>query len=154
MSNTLLRKLVIAKQDGADPRIVLSQILHQKCQSDSRVSTLAFAFWLLATLVFVGSVASLILGDKVANIPVMSMLSSLDDGHLQAVATGCAIVSSALFMTFLRLRQEQTKHTFLLILVMDGSIKDAATLLFGGGGEGGKSGLALEAADAVLGVFT
>ena len=153
MANALLLKLVAAKKDGADVRAVLSEILHQKCEADSRVCTLAFAFWLSATLVFVGSVLGLIAGEQFRGVPVLSLLGSMDDGHLQAVATACGIVSSVLFMTFLRLRQEQTKHTFLLILVMDGSIKDAAALLFGGD-RPTKSGLVIDAADVVLGSFS
>lgn len=150
MSRALLLKLVTAKKDGADIRVVLSEILQQKCLSDSRVCSVAFVAWLAATLVFVAAVAGLVLGDQVKTVPVLSLLNSMDDAHLQAVATACAIVSSLLFMNFLRLRQEQTKHTFLLILVMDGSIREAATLLFGGGRET-RSGMAIEAADVVLG---
>jgi hypothetical protein len=149
MSNTLLLKLVAAKNEGADVRAVLTQILHQKCRSDSQVGNFAFIFWVVATVVFVGAVAALIFGPQMRGVPVLSILGGMDDAHLQTVATACAIVSSVLFMTFLRLRQEQTKHTFLLILVMDGSVRDAASLLFGG--RESKSGLAIEAADAVLG---
>ena len=152
MSNALLLKLVAAKNEGADVRVVLSQILHQKCRSDSRVCTFAFVFWLVATVVFVGAVAALIAGETMRGVPILSIMGTLDDSHLQAVATACAVVSSVLFMTFLRLRQEQTKHTFLLILVMDGSIKDAASLLFGGG-RNSKTGMAIEAADVVLGAL-
>ncbi len=149
MSNALLLKLAAAKKDGADVRTVLTQILHQKCRSDSQVGSFAFAFWVIATVVFITSVAALIFGPQMQNLPLLSILGNMDDSHLQTVATACGIVSSALFMTFLRLRQEQTKHTFLLILVMDGSVKDAASLLFGG--RESKSGLAIEAADVVLG---
>lgn len=150
MSNALLLKLVAAKKDGVDIRVVLTEILESKCLSDSRISTLAFISWLAATLVFVAAVAGLVIGDGMRNVPVLSLMSTMDDAHLQAAATACAIVSSVLFMTFLRLRQEQTKHTFLLILVMDGSIREAASLLFNGGRES-KSGMAIEAADVVLG---
>jgi hypothetical protein len=150
MSRALLLKLVAAKRDGADVRVVLSEILERKCLSDSRVCNAAFILWLTATLVFVAAVAGLVMGEKIQGIPVLSLMTAMDDAHLQAAATACAIVSSVLFMTFLRLRQEQTKHTFLLILVMDGSIREAAELLFGGGRET-RSGLAIEAADVVLG---
>ena len=105
MSKALLLKLVTAKKEGADIRVVLTEILESKCLSDHRVSTLAFISWLVATLVFVAAVAGLVIGEGMRNVPVLSLMSSMDDGHLQATATACGIVSSVLFMTFLRLRQ-------------------------------------------------
>ncbi len=149
MANALLLKVIAAKKDGADLHAVLKEILHQKCQSDGRVCSLAFVFWLLSTLVFFAAVLGLILGDKIEGIP---LVGSMEVGHLQAAATGCGIVSSALFMTFLRLRQEQTKHTFLLILVMEGSVKDAASLLFGGE-QRRASNMALDVVDTAFGAL-
>ncbi len=149
MSKALHLKLLAARTEGADLRTVLSDLLHRKCNDDGRVCSIAFAAWVLATIVFLIAVAAMILGDSARGIPVLSALSRMPDAHLQTIAASCGIVSSVLFMTFLRLRQEQTKHTFLLVLVLDGNVREAATLLFGGG-RATKGELVADAAGAVL----
>lgn len=149
MSKALHLKLLAARTEGADLRTVLSDLLHRKCNDDGRVCSIAFAAWVLATIVFLIAVAAMIFGDSARGIPVLSALSRMPDAHLQTIAASCGIVSSVLFMTFLRLRQEQTKHTFLLVLVLDGSVREAAALLFGGG-RATKGELVVDAAGAVL----
>lgn len=150
MSKALLLKIKLAQSQGADLKAVLSDMLHQKCSADGRVSAIAFGAWATATLVFLISVAAMILGDSVKTVPLLSALSKLQDAHLQTIAASCAVISSVLFMTFLRLRQEQTKHTFLLIMVLDGSVREAASLLFGGGVKEGKAGFVADATDFLL----
>lgn len=149
MSKALHLKLLAARTEGADLRTVLSDLLHRKCNDDGRVCSIAFAAWVLATIVFLIAVAAMIFGDSARGIPVLSALSRMPDAHLQTIAASCGIVSSVLFMTFLRLRQEQTKHTFLLVLVLDGNVREAATLLFGGA-RATKGELVVDAAGAVL----
>jgi hypothetical protein len=149
MSKALHLKLLAARTEGADMRAVLSDLLHRKCNDDGRVCSIAFIAWVTATIVFLIAVAAMIFGESARGIPVLSALSRMPDAHLQTIAASCGIVSSVLFMTFLRLRQEQTKHTFLLVLVLDGNVREAAALLFGGG-RATKGEMMADAAGAVL----
>jgi hypothetical protein len=149
MSSALLIQIKTAQAQGKDLKSVLSDILNRKCSDDGRVCTVAFMAWLTATLVFVSAVGIMILDENVKDISWLSSFSSMKDSHLQTIAASCAVISSVLFMIFLRLRQEQTKHTFLLVLVLDGSVKEAASLLFGGGQRGSKADLMADATDLI-----
>lgn len=130
---------------------MLRALLEKKRASDTRVCGLAFTFWLLATCVLLVAIAGMILHDSDTSMPVVSLLAHLPGSTLQWVATSCAILSSGLFMNFMKLRQEQTRHTFLLALVMDGHVRDAAALLFRD--KDGRGGLALEAASEAFGML-
>lgn len=150
MTKALLIRIKTAQAQGADLKTVLSDILHRKCSADGRVSTIAFMAWLVATLVFGAAVAGMILRDNVRDVQFLAGLARLTDTQLQTIAASCAVVSSVLFMTFLKLRQEQTKHTFLLIMVLDGSVREAASLLFGGGTREGKADLVADATEFLM----
>jgi hypothetical protein len=153
MANDLLRKVSEAGAEGnLDVKAVLRQFLVDKCRADDRVCAMAFSAWLFATLVFSFAVAMLILGDGASEVPGLSALPRVPDQHLQAIAGACGVVSSVMFMIFLKLRQEQTKHTFLLIMVTEGNVRDAAALLLGH--RESKGGMVMDAADAVLGGLT
>lgn len=130
---------------------MLQTLLEKKRASDNRVCGLAFFFWILATCVLLVAIAGMILHDSNTELPVVSMLAHMPDSSLQWVATSCAILSSGLFMNFMKLRQEQTRHTFLLALVMDGHVRDAATLLFRE--KEGRRGRALDAASEAFGML-
>ncbi|MEZ5936757.1 MAG: hypothetical protein R3C52_00890 [Hyphomonadaceae bacterium] len=138
-----------ARGEGGDPRAMLRAILEKKRTSDNRVCGLAFAFWLLSTVVLLAAIGALIFQQDAENVPIIAELVHLNSNTLQWIATACAILSSALFMNYMKLRQEQTKHTFLLVLVMEGSVKEAATLLFG---DQHKTGM-LDAAAEVIGAL-
>lgn len=150
MSNALLIQIKTAQAQGADLKTVLSDMLQRKCSDDGRVSTVAFLAWLTATLIFLASVAGMILGDSLRGVSALSFLREMGDTHLQLIAASCAAISSVLFMIFLKLRQEQTKHTFLLIMVLDGSVREAASLLFGGGEKESKVNFVADAADFLI----
>jgi hypothetical protein len=153
MSRALLIQIRTAHAQGADLKQVLSDILHRKCSEDGRLGLIAFTAWFAATLVFVTAVLAVILQDVVREIPVIEAFARMEDSHLQTIAAVCAIIASMLFMLYLKLRQEQTKHTFLLVMVLDGGVREAAALLFGGtsaSGREGKSDFVLDATGAVL----
>lgn len=150
MSRALLIRIRAAHAQGADLKSVLSDMLNKKCSADGRVGSIAFAASLAATLVFLAAVSAMIMGNSLRTVPVLSALGKMDASQLQSIAASCALISSGLFMTFLKLRQEQTKNTFLLIMVLDGSVREAASLLFGGGMKEGKAGVVADATGFLL----
>jgi hypothetical protein len=149
MGKDLLRRMAnVGTEGGPDVKVLLRQFLEEKCHADDRACALAFLGWLAATLVFAMAVALLILGEGVKDVPGLGGFPVVPDAHLQAIAGACAVVSSLLFMIFLKLRQEQTKHTFLLFMVAQGDVRDAAALLLGH--REGRAGAVLDAADTVF----
>lgn len=156
MSRALLIRIKNAHAKGADLKQVLSDILHRKCTDDGRLGLLAFLAWFTATLVFVAAVVAVILQKNALGIPVLDSFARMDDSHVQTIAAVCGLIASMLFMLFLKLRQEQTKHTFLLVMVLDGGVREATALLFGGAGStgtrdnDGKSDFVADATDVLL----
>jgi formate-dependent nitrite reductase membrane component NrfD len=135
---------------GGRGQVMLTAILEKRRRTDDRVCSFALAFWLVSTILLLVVILIMLFHDQASAFPLTAALKGIDPSTMQWVATGCATLSSALFVYFMKARHEQAKTTFLLVMVMDGNVGEAARFLFGEHGRG--SGAIDAMNDAIGGV--
>ena len=137
-------------------RAALEQALQRESRSDNQISGLLMFAFTLATLLLFASIGGLLIdSDDLKKIPGFSIFSGLSDEHLKILAGVLGTLSFSLLAAWLKHRQEQKKHAFVLFLVVEGQVRDAAMLLFGGKqGKGGKLGTVIDALGTVVSAAT
>jgi len=154
MGKALVQRLIVAKGSGLDLRVLLQTELQKRCSSAEWTSGFVFFFLVLATLSMLVALASLFLKDATA-LPLlaqMPLLGQMDNTELQPVVLVLLALSSTLFFLLMRVRQDHTRNTILLFMIIDGDVKDAVRLMFSEM-SGEKGSLVKTAAETVLGAL-
>jgi hypothetical protein len=152
----LINNLLAARRAGTDMRVALEEALHRESRSDNQISGLLMFAFTMATLLLFASIAGLLIeAEQLKRIPGLSIFSGLSDEHLKILAGVLGTLSFSLLAAWMKHRQEQKKHAFVLFLVAEGQVRDAALLLFGGKqGKGGKLGSVIDALGTVVSAAT
>lgn len=157
MSKALIEKLIAARQAGKDLRTAFEESLHEESKSDHLISGLLIFGFALSSVFLVAAVTALIIDSKALNnVPLLSIFGSVTEKHQKILIGALAAVSSSMLVAWMKHRQDQKKHAFVLFMVAEGQVRDAAMLLFSSGkaAKDGKVSLVVEALSTVVSVVT